>query len=140
MLAVRNIAAVLVVGTALSGCYPPPLSTPAEQEPANSMAFDGTYQGSVQLTHVAPMAQRAWCQTDAQTTVRIARGTLTYAQPHPGYPDAPIVTYVATVIVGGSFSGSSDRNGTITGKIAGTHLTGTMEGLGCDYSLVADKI
>jgi hypothetical protein len=85
------------------------------------------------------MANRVWCQTDPQATVQISNGSLTYAQPHPGYPDAPVVTYTATVTSDSKIAGTSDKNGTITGQIVTTHLTGTLEGLGCSYTLDANR-
>jgi hypothetical protein len=139
MLWLRHGIAFLVVGTAVSGCYPPPLSTPAAVTPTVTSTYDGTYRGSVQLTSVAQMAQRTWCETVPQATVQISNGSLTYAQPHPNYPGSPVITYSATVTNNSQFVGTSDKNGTITGQITSTHLTGTLDGLGCSYTLDAER-
>jgi hypothetical protein len=92
MLRLRRVFAMLVVGAGLSGCYPPPLSTPSARAPSVTSVYDGTYSGSVQLTYVAPMAQRSWCQTGQQASVQISNGSLTYLQPHPNVPGATVVT------------------------------------------------
>jgi hypothetical protein len=139
MLRLRHVISMAVFGTALGGCYPPPLSTPAVVTPTVTSIYDGTYRGSVQVTYVAPMAQQSYCRTDAQASVQISNGSLTYVQPHPGYPDAPIVTYTATVTNDSKLNGTSDKNGTITGQIVSTHLTATLDGLGCSYSLDAQR-
>ena len=135
MLRLRHGIALAVVGTALVGCYPPPLSTPTVVEPAVTSIYDGTYRGSVQLTGVAPMAQQAWCRADAQGSLQITDGSLSYMQAHPGYPDAPLITYTGTVTNDSKINGTSDMNGTITGQIVGAHLSATLDGLGCYYTL-----
>jgi len=139
MLRLRHVIALVVVGTALSGCYPPPLSSAPEVDPTVTNAYDGTYRGTVETTFIAQMAHPDWCQTDSQVVVQISNGILTYAQPHPGYPDAPVVTYTATVTNDSNLSGESDKNGTITGQIVSMHLTATLDGLGCNYALTAER-
>jgi hypothetical protein len=85
------------------------------------------------------MAQRAWCETVPQAAVQISNGSLTYAQPHPRYPDAPMITCTATVTNDSKFAGTSDRDGTITGQNTSTDLTGTLTGVGCSYTLDAER-
>ncbi len=139
MLQSRHVIAMLVIGAALSGCYPPPLSTPAVVEPSVTGMYDGSYHGSVELTYVAPLAQRTWCQTPEQVTVDISNGSLTYAQPHPTYPQSPVINYAATVTNDSKFTGASDKGGSINGQITSTHLTGTLDGLGCSYTIDAER-
>jgi hypothetical protein len=139
MLRLRHVIAMIVVGAGLGGCFPPPLSKPAEVTPAVTSMYDGTYRGSVQLTAVASMAHPIWCKTDDQVTVQISNGLLSYAQPRPGYPDSPVVTYTATVTTDSKINGSSSENGTITGQIVITHLSATVDGLGCSYTLDANR-
>jgi hypothetical protein len=105
-----------------------------------SKAFDGTYRGAVQLTFIAPQTERAWCQTEPQASMQINNGILTYTQPHPGYPGGAVVTYHASVMTNASFTGESDRSGVINGNIAGNHLAARIDGIGCGYTLAADRI
>jgi hypothetical protein len=139
MLRSRHVIAIVIVGTALSGCYPPPLSTPPVAEPTVTGMYDGTYRGSVELTYVAPLAQRAWCQTPEQVIVNISSGSLSYAQPHPTYPQSPVINYSATVTNDSKFTGASDMGGAVNGQITSTHLTGTLDGLGCSYTIDAER-
>ena len=140
MLRLRHVVVMLGVGAALSGCFPPPLSTPTVVTPTVTNAYDGTYSATVQLTSVAPMAHQSWCTTDTQAAVQITGGTLTYTQPHPGVPDTPVVTYTATVTTDSKFNGTSSESGTITGVISGAQLSATLDGLGCFYTLTAERI
>ncbi len=134
------VLALGIVAVTLAGCYPPPLATPTPPSRITTKIYDGNYRGIVALTYVAPGAERGWCETQPQVTFTIAEGVLSYAQPHPGYPGAPVVTYNATVTADSQFSGLSDRNGIITGSVADTHVTAQLDGLGCGYSLSGDKI
>jgi hypothetical protein len=107
-------------------------------------AYDGTYKGTVAVTYVNSGADPKWCETDKAIALQIANGAFTYAQAHPLLVLTPgtgttTATYVATVAPDGSFSATSAAGGQFTGKIAGTKLTGTINGIGCSYSLSADR-
>ncbi|MCW3477126.1 hypothetical protein [Limobrevibacterium gyesilva] len=138
MVAWRHGPAALALGIALAGCSgQPPLATPAAAPP--SPAYDGTYRGAVDITYIDPMAQKSFCNTDRDVTLQVTGGTFTYAQPHPGYPDRRTVTYTAAVAADGSFKGNGDQTGTISGRIAGGHMTGNVDGVACFYTLNADR-
>ena len=92
------------------------------------------------LVYVAPVAQRAWCDTAREVSADIRGGSMTFSQQFPNVTGAPVVTYIAKVLSNATLSGSAERGGTITGKIDGRRLTADIEGLGCSFTLTADRI
>jgi hypothetical protein len=115
------------------------------QMAAPSPSFDGRYQGSVQVTGVGSGGDRRWCETNRQLSLQVTNHSFTYIQPHPNAPqiasvDARTATYTGTISSEGSITGTSDVNGTIEGRLTGSHMTGTMGGYGCSYSFSADRL
>ena len=138
----RLIALGYVIG--LGGCAagaPAPLSNAVPATP--SISFDGSYQGSIQVTSTssASAMQRNWCETDSHVVLQVTNNTFSYALPHPNLPrDVPTSVYSTSIAPDGSFQAVSDQQTTMTGKVIGTHMTAVINGLGCVYSLIADRV
>jgi hypothetical protein len=136
--------ATLATGLALSGCAPPPPPPP----PAPVVSYDGTYRGMVTLTDSGAGVPREGCITVPQIVLQVKNNAFTYTQVHPKAnvtaPNMPIESadaiYTVSIAPNGTFSGQSQLSGTISGVIAGTHMTGTIEGLVCVYSFSADRV
>ncbi len=111
------------------------------------VSYDGTYIGTVTLTGVGAGVPRQGCITNPQVTLQVKNNAFTYVQTHPnsnvtapGMQTVSATTaYSVAVAQNGSFSGQSDVAGTMTGSIAGTHMTGMIEGIVCVYSFAADR-
>jgi hypothetical protein len=138
------VIALAVAGCAASSFTPVPAPTP----PAPSVSFDGTYQGSVALTGVGAGVPSVGCVTNPQVTLQVRNNAFTLSQAHPNDKGAgtaaetaeTTTTYAVTIAPNGTFGGQSQVGGSVTGVISGTHMTGTIEGLVCVYSLTADRV
>jgi hypothetical protein len=112
-------------------------------------SFDGRYQGTVQVTGSASGTKLQDCATDPQMTFDVRNSAFTYTQPHPNVAGtAPTLTvdrttsaYKATISPAGTISGSSAVfGGTMSGRVAGSHMAGRIIGVLCYYSFVADRV
>ena len=117
------------MGTIHSDTPPPPPVT----------AFDGTFRGTIRSTHSLVAAETSWCDTPGQPAITVANGQFTYATPHPELPGNPTPIYTATMASDGSFYGQ-DISGTISGRVSGTHMEGTIDGSACLYSFTANRM
>jgi len=102
------------------------------------VSWDGVYRGTIQITGLGSSIDRRWCETDPQMTVQVAAGKFSYAMPHPNAPDNPTPVYPATIAPDGSFR-SDIGSGVMTGKVAGGHMTGMIDGSVCVYSFTMDR-
>ena len=111
-------------------------------------SYDGHYQGTVQATAAGSGIDPAQCATDSRIAFDVSNGRFVYDQTHPrvagtspGLTAANTTTaYTATIAPNGTFSGGSERGGTIFGTIKGSHMNGDVQGLLCRYSFFADRI
>lgn len=71
-------------------------------------------------------------------TVQVAAGTFSYSMPHPNAPANPTPVYSATISPDGSFR-SDIGTGVMTGRIAGSQITGSIDGSVCVYSFAMDR-
>jgi len=130
----------------VSGCVLPdtPRAPPATAA-APPVAFDGTYHGTVQVTSSAMKgAQAVWCNTPPAVTLTVQKGTFSYVLAHPDVPSDSLYsmspTFTVTLAPDGSFSTlSTNGESQLEGGIAGTHLSGQINGAGCGYAITADK-
>jgi hypothetical protein len=139
----------LVFGATIAGCTNQSASTTgAGSAPTPPVSFDGRYDGSIQITGVASGGSQQQCATAPQISLQVANNSFTYVQSHPNIANtAPGVTaqntaatYSATISADGSISGDSgDLGGTIQGRVSGTHMSGTINGLLCFYDFKADR-
>jgi hypothetical protein len=125
----------LATGLALIGCAAPPPPPPA----APVVSYDGTYTGTLTLTGVGAGVPREGCATSPRLTLQV-KAHPTANVTAPGMPTvSATTTYTVAVAQNGTFSGQSEVSGTMTGAIAGTHMTGSVEGIVCVYSFTADR-
>ena len=134
-----GIGGGVLFGGLVCGCTAPraPLPTPA-------VSYDGRYQTTVEFVSGDPRM----CATEPHVLLQVTNNQFTYAQPHPNIAgtsptltrQATTSTYVAAIDPQGNISGTSDLNGSISGHIDGTHMTGRLVGLLCSYSFDADRM
>ncbi len=139
----------LVFGATVAGCTNQSASMAgAGSASTPAVSFDGRYVGSVQVSGAASGTDERECATSPQISLQVTNNRFTYLQPHPNLANtAPGVTaqntaatYVATISADGLISGDSgDLGGTIQGRVSGTHMSGTINGLLCFYEFKADR-
>jgi len=136
---VSRMRVTVVVALALASCASeprmPPIGAPA---PVPAVSWDGTYRGTIQITGVGSGAQRDWCETDLQMVVQVTANSFTYALPHPNVLHNPTPIYSATIASSGTFQ-SRIGSGVMTGQVAGSHMSGTIDGSLCAYAFSADR-
>jgi len=141
-------AACLALGVAAWGCSsPPPVSADpgAAAEPLPS--FDGRYQGVVQLAASGNGGWAFQCATDPRISLQVANNAFVYVQPHRNlegtspYLTAEVTTttYNGAITSDGTVRGTGTRNGTISGRLTGTHMSGEINGLLCHYTFTAER-
>ena len=142
---------VLAFGPLLvvAACASPPASTTGAPSSPGSTSFDGRYEGSVEVTGVIAGGAPRQCAVDPRLSLQVTNNRFSYTQQHPNLLNsspgltaaATAPTYNATIASDGSISGDSGNfNGTINGKVAGTHMSGTITGLACYYRFTADRV
>jgi hypothetical protein len=102
-------------------------------------SFDGSYQSTIRVTDTAAGAQGNWCESPGQPVITVANGQFSYAVPHPNVPGNPAPSFPATIAQDGSFSGQV-VSGTISGRVQGTHMAGTINGQGCVYGFTGERM
>jgi hypothetical protein len=139
---VARAAPFLALAAVVAGCTGqrnPPVTEGAQ----SNRSYDGHYNGTVQVTGVLSGGDTRWCETDRQLSLQVSNNKFSYTQPHPNVPvamaDRATVVYTASIAPDGAISGTSSTNGSIEGRVSGSHMAGTMEGPGCFYSFAADR-
>ena len=137
----RGNYGTLALVAMLGGCglFPPPLYVPPVPPPAVSSTFDGMYRATIVITQVAPMADRAWCESNHSVLLQVKDGHFSFSQPHAGYPGKPTETYQASIVTDGTVTGDSPAGSTISARATGTAINGTLYGMACTFSLNAIK-
>ena len=134
----HGVAMVIAV-IAIAGCNsPPPSVSSGPTAPPASVSWDGAYQGAVQITGLGSGIQKDWCETNPQMTVQVAGNKFTYTMPHPNTPGEPTMVYSASIAPDGSFR-SDIGTGVMTGRVAGSRMTGLIDGSACVYSFAMDR-
>jgi hypothetical protein len=135
---VRLCTMVLVL--AISGCAGSMGTIHPDTTTAAVTAFDGAYQTTIHVTSAAAAAQGSdWCMTPGQPVITVANGQFSYSVPHPNAPGNPTPVFQATMAQGGAFAGQGN-NGTISGQVSGTHMQGSIDGMGCIYGFAGDRM
>jgi hypothetical protein len=134
----HGLTAVIAV-FAIAGCNSPPQSVSGGSTVAPpSVSWDGTYQGTVQIAGLGSGIQRQWCETDPTMAVQVTGNKFGYTMGHPNTPGNPTMVYSAAIAPDGSFR-SDIGIGVMTGRVAGTHMTGLIDGSACVYSFTMDR-
>ncbi|HKM63472.1 MAG TPA: hypothetical protein VJY39_13385 [Acidisphaera sp.] len=135
-----RVAGCLALGALAWGCSAPP-PAPA---PAPPVSYDGQYVGTVQLASGGPE-----CATNPHVSWQVSGNRFTYVQLHPkAAGTAPALTaqstsatYAVTILPDGTITGDSGNlNGSISGRVTGTHMSGQISGLLCGYTFTADRV
>jgi hypothetical protein len=121
------------------------LTIHVENQSVPVASSDGRYQGSVQVTGVDSGGDISWCETDRKLSWQVTNHMFTYVQPHPNAPhpasvDTRTTAYSGAISSDGSIRGTSNYSGAIEGRLTGSHMTGSINGAGCQYSFSADRI
>jgi hypothetical protein len=123
----------------LAGCAGPMGTIHVDTATAPVTSFDGTYRSTIRITSLADAAKgTAWCVTPGQSIITVENGQFSYTVPHPNAPDNPAPTFQATVARDGSFIGQGN-DGTISGRVSGTHMDGSIDGMACIYAFAGDR-
>ncbi len=129
----------LVSAIALAGCASEPKAPPGNAvAPAAQVSWDGTYRGTIQVTGTGSGVQVRWCETDPRMVVQVTGNSFSYSMPHPNAPDNPTPVYSATIAPNGIFR-AERISGVMHGQVAGTHMSGTVDGSVCVYAFSADR-
>jgi hypothetical protein len=131
----------LVAVMALAGCTATPgaqTGSAAAPGPASTVSWDGTYRGTLHITGLGSGVQRQWCESDPQIVFVVTNNSFSYAMPHPNAPNNPTPVYSAAIASDGAFR-SSIASGTMTGRVTGAHISGTINGSVCVYSFTLDR-
>nr|WP_294501054.1 hypothetical protein [uncultured Rhodopila sp.] len=137
--------ATVVLVAAVSGCAPsaPPAVPPP---PAPAVSFDGTYQGTIQVTVSAVAgANSNWCDTPPAITLVVQNNAFAYVLSHPnvppgsGFSSSP--SFTASIGPDGSFDAYTQNNtAEMTGSVSGSQISGKISGVGCGYAFSARKV
>jgi hypothetical protein len=123
-----------------AGCAGPMGTIHAGTATAPLTVFDGSYQTTIRITSVADEANgTAWCATPGQPIITVANGQFSYTVPHPNAPGNPTPTFQAALARDGSFVGQAN-DGTISGRVSGTHIEGSIDGSACIYAFAGDRM
>lgn len=125
----------------LTDCSSPaPSSTSATQAQDAPVSFDGVYTGQIRLTTMAgPARGQRWCDTNPDWVVSVKGNAFRYTLSHPYLPQADR-DLSATIAPDGTFSGASvNGDVTLTGRISGSHIEGSIKGVGCGYAFAAER-
>jgi hypothetical protein len=87
------------------------------------------------------------CATPPRISIDVRNNQFSLEEPHPnvagGAPtlrDSASAVYRATILIDGTFAGTSDRSSaTLVGRISGTRMSGQINGLLCQYDFTADR-
>ena len=147
-LAIR-VLACLGPGILTWSCAAPPRPAASDSVVTSQPAtYDGHYQGTVRLIGAGSGIDPEQCATDPHLALDVARNQFVYEQTHPRVAgSSPGLTAASTSMVypaaigpDGTFAGSSQKGGSISGTITGRHMTGDIQGLLCRYSFSADRV
>jgi hypothetical protein len=124
----------------LAGCAGSMGTMHANTATAPATSFDGTYQSTIRITSSADEAKgTSWCVTPGQPLITVANGQFSYTVPHPNAPGNPAPTFQAVIARDGSFAGQAN-DGTISGRVSGTHMEGSINGAACIYAFTGDRM
>jgi hypothetical protein len=131
----------VVLASLIAGCGGPAAVPQRQTEVPPTTSFDGSYQSAIRITHEAKMVQGySWCKTPGQPIISVANGHFTYVMPHPDLPgNHPPTAFPATIRPDGSFVGQGVQ-GTISGRVRGTHIEGSIDGVGCVYAFAGNRM
>jgi hypothetical protein len=130
----------LVLISLAFGCAGPMGTIRSEAVVPTVTAFDGSYRNTIRVTGSTRVAQGTdWCQTPGQPTITVANGGFTYEVSHPNVPGNATTTFPATMAQDGSFAGQT-VDGTISGRVNGTHIEGNIDGGACLYAFTGERV
>ena len=130
----------MVLAVMVAGCSVPAAVPQSQTETRPTTAFDGSYTSAIRITSEGAMVVGySWCNTPGQPIITVANGQFIYSVPHPDLPgDHQTSNFPATIRSDGSFIGRSVQ-GTISGQVRGTHIEGSIDGVGCLYAFAGDR-
>jgi hypothetical protein len=124
----------------ISGCAGSMGTIHADPATAPVTSFDGSYRSTLGIKSAAEEVKgSSWCVSPGQPIVTVANGRFSYTVPHPNVPGNPAPTFQAIVVQNGSFAGQGN-DGTISGRITGTHMEGSIDGSACIYAFTGDRM
>ena len=131
----------MVLMLMMAGCAGPMVpDRPSEMAPAPVTSFDGSYRNTIRMTSSSQIIKgTSTCETPGQPIITVANGQFSYAVPHPNFPGNPTPTFQATMAQDGSFVGHAN-DGTISGRVSGTHIEGSIDGAACIYAFTGDRM
>jgi hypothetical protein len=130
----------VVLTLMISGCAGSMGTIHADPATAPVTSFDGSYRSTLGITSAAEEVKgSSWCVSPGQPIVTVANGRFSYTVPHPNVPGYPAPTFQATLVQNGSFAGQGN-DGTISGRITGTHMEGSIDGSACIYAFTGDRM
>ena len=97
----------------------------ASPRPASAGSWENNYWGTMQVTGLGSVVQQQWCETNPRIAFEVTNNVFSLAMPHPNASDD-------------SFR-DSPTGGTMTGCVAGTPISGNVDGSVCVYSFALDR-
>jgi hypothetical protein len=87
----------------------------------------------------APARGQRWCDTNPDWVVSVKGNAFHYTLSHPDLPQADR-DLSATIAPDGTFNGATvNSDVTISGRITGSHIEGSIKGVGCSYAFAANR-
>ena len=130
----------IVLALLIASCGRPAAVTQSQAETPPTTAFDGSYQSAIRvISKAAAVGGYTWCERPGQPIITVTNGQFIYVLPLPNLPgNHPPTAFPATFRPDGSFVGQS-VHGTILGRVRGTHIEGSIDGVGCFYAFAGDR-
>lgn len=132
----RRTLALATIVCACSTAQPPP-APPAQP----AVSYDGHYVGTIRS--VVSVQNQTWCETSHSLAISVTGNAFSYTLSHPNLPHEPFYNpnFAIRIAPDGSFNGPGGdlAIATMTGRIAGTHMTGQIDGTDCSYEFAADR-
>jgi hypothetical protein len=128
----------MVLLSTIGGCAGPMGTIHSNPPPPSVTSFDGSYRSTIRTSHPFAGQMNAWCDSPGQPIITVENGQFTYTVPHPNLSIGLLTAFPATIAQDGSFYGEI-TTGTISGRIDGTHMEGTIDGSACIYAFTGDR-
>jgi hypothetical protein len=102
--------------------------------------FDGSYRNTIRVVSSFGQGRdvSGWCTSPGQRVITVANGQFTYEVPHPDVKLTSVPSFTAAVAPDGSFYGAQNE-GTLSGRITGTHIEGLIDGSACVYTFSGNR-
>jgi len=101
------------------------VNSTASPGPASAGSWENTYRGAMTVTKLGSGVPQQWWATNPRIAFEVTNNAFSCAIGHPNAPDGSVR--------------DSLTSGTMTGCVAGTPISGKVDGSVCVYSFALDR-